>query len=296
MATTLSPFLSSPATLSQFLSGNREASEITHPGSAPYTSANGEKAPGGWDELYYWATGLFLTMRSYFYHVVGMTDLSKRTWVDSRHAFANATQIKTREVFQKNLLARSINTHRVGSEDFYLRPPEKTTMKTHPVPESLQFFYDKGVCRGMCHWFAHLYFKTRGRFSNPDEHFKSVGRQFERGAPNQAALLQGLELAPVYAHLGFDARLDYSKLSIAGKTHDQCIGLLQLRPPGVYGIYVSNHQVLYIKVDETHQYLFDPNTGAIKVDSPAMLKMAMEPYLTAHDTKNEIYFDLYTPR
>jgi hypothetical protein len=285
MAAATSPFLYPHRTIAQFLSEESPPAVTTEKG--PETD---------WDALHLWATGIFLTLKSYFLHLTGMTDLSKRVWVESRHILASSSELKTTQVFQKNLLAKSINTHRLDSDAYYLRPTEKTRLETSPVAGSLQFFHDRGMCRGMCHWFAHLYFKTLGKPGDREEHIKGVGRQFEIGAPRQAAFLNSLQLSPLYTYLGIENRPDHSKLTVQGKTQSELIAAIQLRFPGVYGIYTSTHQLLYLKVDEARQYLFDPNVGVIRIDSPALFETAMQPYFATHDPVKEIHIDLYTPR
>ncbi len=220
----------------------------------------------------------------------------RQVWVESRHAIAGSGELKATQVFQKHLLAKSINTHRLDTAAYYLRPTEKTPLETSPVSGSLQFFHDRGMCRGMCHWFAHLYFKTLGKPGDREEHIRAIGRQFELGAPRQAAFLNSLELDPLYTYLGIQNRKDHSKIAVEGKTQNELIAAIRLRFPGVYGIYTSTHQLLYIKVDEAHQYLFDPNVGVIRVDSPPLFQTAMEPYFATHDPKKEIHIDLYSPR
>ena len=225
-----------------------------------------------------------------------MTGLSKKVWVQSRHVLSDATAIKTSQIFQANLLAKSVNTHRMDTADYFLRAPEKTTLETHPTPETLNFFHRDGICRGMCHWFVHLYFKTRGRLPDIEQHLKAIGQQFEQGASRQSAFLHALGFTPVYDLLHLNVRTDYSQISVTDNTEDQIITKLQLRPPGVYGIYTSTHQVVYIKLSESQQYLFDPNTGVVKVDSSLLFKKAMERYFETHDQTKKIYVDIYTPR
>ena len=214
----------------------------------------------------------------------------------SRHAMANATTIKVHKIFQENLLSRSINTHREDTSDYYLQHPLRIPFITHPTPTSLNFFHKEGLCRGMCHWFIFLYFKTQAHFTDPDQHVHAVGQQFEKGAARQPAFLHSLTLPSVYDLLRLDVHQDNSRMSVVGKTIEQILHEFQCRIPGVYGIYTSSHQVVYIKVDDAHQYLFDPKTGCIKISSLELFKNAMKHYLESHDNTKDLSIDKYSSR
>ncbi|MBS0604186.1 MAG: hypothetical protein JSS60_04000 [Verrucomicrobia bacterium] len=286
-----------PTSLHRFLSGDSEALDIVR---TPQASSLGRTwNDDSWldtDELYYLATNFFLTIGSYILHAVCMYDLSKRVWVESRHAMANATAIKTAKVFRENLLSESINTHRIDTADYFLQPPARTTLATHPTAGSLRFFHQDGICRGMCHWFIHLYFKTRGRITDSDHHMAAIGKQFEQGASRQAAFLHSLDFPPMLDLLGLNVQTDLAKISTTGKTEERIIKEIQVRPPGVYGLYTTTHQLVYIKLDLDRQYLFDPNKGVVKVTSPDLFKKAMERYFETHDHTKEILLDRYSPR
>ena len=293
-----SDFLSSPTHLNRFVSGDEEKKSILRSFLSSTSSIQGRtwsNSPIDFDELYYLASGYFLTLASYLLYAVCLSDLSKKVWVKSRHTINNALIIKTNKVFQDHLLAKSVNTHRLDSSGYFLRSPAKTDLATHPTPNTLNFFHKEGICRGMCHWFVHLYFKTSASITNTDQHLKAVGKQFEQGAPAQAAFLHSLDLPPIYKLLALKVQMDHSKISTQAKSENQIIVEFQKRPPGVYGIYTSTHQVVYIKVDELRQYLFDPNIGVVKITSPDLLKNAMQRYLETHDSSKEISIDLYTP-
>lgn len=290
--------LLAPASATQFLNGEEEVAEIVRPTPVSTSISQGRQ----WttltasNELYYFFSGIALALASYFLHAICLTDLSKKTWVMSQHALSDATAIKTQKIFQANLLTRSINAHRQDTADYYLQSPLRTSFVTHPTPTSLNFFHQDGLCRGMCHWFIFLYFKTQSRFADPEQHVRAVGQQFEQGAPRQSAFLHSLNMPSLYDTLKLNVHQDYSKISVTGKTHEQLIREFQCRIPGVYGIYTSTHLVVYIKLDENRQYLFDPNVGCIKVTSAELFKNAMESYLGSHDNTLDILIDRYSPR
>jgi hypothetical protein len=293
--------LMTQATVECFLNGEQEAAEIsrfTPPASTSMSSHHG-RLWDAWidtDELYSLFSSFFLTVASYLFHAVCLIDLSKRTWVMSRHAMADATAIKTQKIFQANLLCRSINTHRKDTADYFLESPIPTPFVAHPNSTSLNFFHQDGICRGMCHWFIYLYFKTQGCFTDPEQHVRAVGQQFEQGASRQPAFLHSLTLPPLYDLLRLNVHQDNSKVRVTGTTPEQVLREFQCRAPGVYGIYTSSHQVVYIKIDDSRQYLFDPNIGCLKITSTQLFKNAMDRYFETHDNTRDILIDRYSPR
>lgn len=267
-------------------------------GSSPSAPIQGRSWGPSLDGVYYWVSGYVLTLGSYFLHMLCLSSLSKTVWVYSRHALSHASTLKAETVFQKYLLAKSINTHRLDSSEHYLMPTRATTLSTHATPGMLSLFHSWGICRGMGFWFVYLYFKTRASFTDTDLHMAALGKQFEQGAPAQAAFLHALDLYPAYDLLKLNARED-SKISTSGKTEEQIAASIQAKEPGIYGIYTSahnSHHVVYIKLDAERQYLFDSNVGVVKVSSPALMKAALESPLSHHDSSKEIVIDQYSPR
>ncbi|MGC1879014.1 MAG: hypothetical protein WA678_06540 [Rhabdochlamydiaceae bacterium] len=281
------------ASAARFLNGEQEAAEIMHRTTSSSTSSDQGRST---DQLYYQVSGIILTVTSYLLRLVCLSHLSKRVWVMSRHAIADATAIKTQKIFQATLLARSINTHRKETADYYLQPPLQTPFATCPKATRLNFFHREGVCRGMCFWFIFLYFKTQHHFSNPEQHVRAVGQQFSQGASRQSAFLHSLQLTPLYDLLHLNVHQENSKISVAGKSQETILREFQLRVPGVYSIITSSHQVVYIKIDDNTEYLFDPNLGCIKITSTQLFKNAMERYINNHDPSCEILVDRNSPR
>jgi hypothetical protein len=123
---------------------------------------------------------------------------------------------------------------------------------------------------------------------------RALGRQFETGASRQPAFLHALTLAPLYDLLRLNVHKNISTISVKEKTSEQIVREIQCRTPGIYGIYTSTHQVIYIKIDDQHQYLFEPNTGTIKITSAMLFKNAMQRYFDTHDSSREIVVDRYS--
>ena len=274
--------------VAQFLSGEQAAAEIIN-SPAPSTP------PKNSDEFQSLVSGYLLTVTYFFLRLFCCTDLARKVWVQSRHALDDAAAIKTQKVFQEHLLTRSINTHRKDTEDFYLQPSAPPSF-TDKITESLNYFHDNGMCRGMCYWFVHLYFKTKSSFSDPEQHLQAVARQFEQGAPRQAAFLQSIKDLPfLYSLLKLNLEEDVVKIKVEGKKTEEILQEMQPPHPGVYGIYTSSHQVMYFKLDDNREYLFEPMIGCVKISSPELFKNAMERYLETHDKKKEIILDSYSP-
>jgi hypothetical protein len=290
--TTFQPqVIQSQASLRHFLSGQTEKAEILRAGKARMQPVYSGNCPLI-EECYYLFCEVILTIGSHLTHLFGMTDLSRRLWVFSRHAIYDAAAIKTQRVFQENFLVKAANTHRVCDEPAYLQPDTKTKLPTYPKSETVQWFHTHGVCRGMSLWFVHLYLKTKLRFRDTEQHLRAVGEQFKDGAPVQAALLQSLQPQP--AHELLHLKTQESQIATRGQTEDQILSQLQAHPPGVYGVYTSCHQVVYIKVDSSRQFLFDANRGTLKLVSPHLFKQAMEGYLRSHNSTLPLIVDRYT--
>jgi hypothetical protein len=279
------------ASVTSFLNGENEAAQI-----ARYTHAPPSRKPQQSSELPYLVSHILLPLAHYLLRLICFSDLAKKVWVMSRHAIDDATAIKTQKIFQQNLLGRSINTHRKDTEDYYLQHPMRVPFATYNE-KNLEFFHKNGICKGMCYWFAFLYFKTKDRFTDPQQHIRAVTEQFAKGAPRQAAFLQSLKPASIYELLRLNVQEDSSKVSVAGKTRDQICRELQFRAPGVYGIITTSpHFVIYVKVDDNHEYLFEPNKGSINISTPELFKKAMDRYFDTHDSTKEISVDCLTPR
>lgn len=294
--TTFSPdILQNPTTLARFLSGKEEAAAVVQAGHSTLAGRWVVTEPSCWQEMYLSLSSLVLMIASYALQTLCMTDLSKRAWVLSRHQSAQMRVLETQKIFQNNVISRSINTHQIDTADFYLQHPLSTNLPRTEAAR-IPFFYSWGICHGMCHWFIHLFFKTYGHFPNAEQHLCALSTQFEQGAPRQAAFLQAPEVFSSIADLlKLDVQKDYKLIDPRVSTHEQIIRGIQSCEPGVYGIYAGNHQVAYIKYADK-QFLFDPNRGVIKVDSPDLFLKAMESYLKVQDHGLDILIDRYLPR
>ncbi len=276
-----------------FFAGDIEAAAIERAGHNPPS-----RLADRWDicglrevkhQLYY----LILGLTSYVLAAVCLSNLSKRLWVISRHELHKSTEIKTQRVFKDVMLSPSVNANRTDTSDVYLQRPCRYKLNTGETVK-LQFFHRDGLCRGMSFWFIFLLLKTAPLFTDEDQHFRSVGAQFEKGAPKQAALLHALTgHCRVYDLLHLQAQEDYKKIDPQNKSNQQIIQEIQSLEPGLYSIFTSDHQMVYRKT-ATHHYLFDPTQGSFKVDSPAIFEKLMRKWLDDQNNYQEISIDKYT--
>lgn len=265
--------MSTSISLPSFLSGT----EATAP--PPLLNDRWEVSNSCAHELYHTLAAIFLSITSSILSCLCLQTLSKRIHVLSEHEFSEAAFPKLHSLFQKQILARAINTHRKDTEEFYST-----------------CFHPNGICRGMCHWFISLYFQTKSHFIDPIEHLRAVGRQFEAGAPAQAAFLHSPHvLTPeVFRLLKCEIKEDEKKICTRGKDIDEILQEWTSCPPGVFGVYLAKHMLVYIKLSEEKQFLFDPSRYTLDVSSPLLFKKAIEKYLKQHDLKLPILIDRFT--
>jgi hypothetical protein len=284
--------LSSRDSFQRFLSGD-EAAAALRPGQ--------HNLAHRWDatdfevkEYCHWATTLFLTAVSYLLQGLCLTSLSNRVWVLSRHELAEARFAKAVRVFQDNLITRSINAYREEDAEFYSQIPTSITASPEPRPLNFESF---GLCRGMCYWYMHLFFKTQLRFVDPIEHLRALGDLFAQGAPIQAVLLHALPTEDdfLYEMADLDVEEGHAAIPTKDKRDEALIAEINRLDPGKYYIYTSNHVVVFIKM-ANQQFIFDPSTGTINVTSPLLFQNAMSCYFDLHDREKEIVIDRCMPR
>ena len=294
--------LVSSVSLPRFLAGTEEVAAIIQAGQNPAALRLSDR----WDvvclaevkELFHLCYGLILLSCKCLCDALCLSDLSKRAWVLACHEMTDGTLLRTQQVFQNNFLARSVNACRKDIADFYLQEPRLQYSLPGPGNNrvfDLQFFYGKGVCKGMCHWFVSLYFKTQHLFTDPKEHLRALGTQFEQGASRQAAFLQlPLHTREFCNFLNLNCHPDILAINSQGMTCEQLIQDIRSCPSGVYGVYIANHQIIYIKSDDGQEFFFDPNKGVLKIDSLFLFKYVIARYFKQHDPQKTIFVDRYS--
>lgn len=180
--------------------------------------------------------------------------------------------------YGENLLASTINV---------LSPDQAQEIYTHaPVsvaklPKSLQtrfhFFirngqlhFDKhgGQCVGLSDWFAHLYFRTKANFKDPEHHLTNVTSMLQNGAGKEAALLElgQVDTTPL---LGLKKR-QIGPL-VVNATAEKVATVFQRLKPGLYAIGTQTHRMNFYKGKSCH-YLFEPASGLIALRSTKELE------------------------
>jgi hypothetical protein len=171
--------------------------------------------------------------------------------------------------FKERLIAPARNVHKWDTGDVYLQPAIPTpsirdpNVRSRAFPlydtPSVLFFQNEGICRGICHWFTHLYFATKAQFRDPAAHMIALTRQFEEGASRQAALTHSFyDTETPLLHLNKQvSQFSFRKFA---RSHEVVHSLA----PGAYNFGVPGHCVNYIKVSNDLGYLFDPNGGVLE--------------------------------
>lgn len=202
----------------------------------------------------------------------------------AKHALRETKQLIDRFFLGPGLLASAMNCHRMENYDFYLqsplpfdaiKSPEVKPLLYDCVQEKIEFDNLSGNCRGAVDWFLYLFNKTKGHFPDLKTHLQAVAKQFVRGVPRQAALLQSFK--------SFNATL-INFLHIKRDIVLECTGNSPLEnfsykvkdlEPGEYSLYAAKHLMAYFKQDENTAFLFDPSDGLIDLtgkDQALLLK------------------------
>lgn len=278
--------------ISHFLSDQREIEAVLSYGQTP--SVEPVSSIHCLEKIGNLTTYFFLYVAGYLFRSVGFQSLSKRAFVTSAHAYADYREPMIRRLFEKHLLAISKNVHRKDSADFYLRPEVATPSLPcfYPKPTVMQTFHREGICRGMCLWFVHLYFSTRESFNSRELQMRAIGKQFEQGANAQSALIQAMNTDSTRPLFNFlPLRSEAIREDIRSELLLESLWSL---PEGIYGIYTSDHAMLWIQQGEAGQYFFDPSQGTISVSSRAILDSALRQPLSRHKIQDKILIDRYS--
>lgn len=215
-------------------------------------------------------------------------NFTKKIQVKIKHKMFQHRTHYYKNLFKEHLLTRSFNGHQPENSDFYLHPNvglrvrkfENNQCKFSSYSQK-RFLMLDGICKGMCDWFTHLYFKTLPYYSTPDVHLQSIAKLFENGAPRQAEILQLFGWAEDELRnfiLGLEIKKgdrvllnDKTLLSIKNLKEDKTNPSLFIKdlPSGVYSVelmaFDQGHAISYFKISENVGFIFDPNIGLIKL-------------------------------
>jgi hypothetical protein len=213
-------------------------------------------------------------------------DFEKKMRVTIRHNLSRNHSVYFKQLFQENLLTRSMNAHHPESSDFYLHP--NVGLRVSCINDDTQgsslinanFLLLEGICGGIRDWFLCLYFKTLIEFrdKDPQTHLMSIAKLFENGASRQAEVLQLFEGTDSEMRgniLGFKIKeesfKDIKQLYLNTENKKQTNQYIEKLPFGVFSVHLSEcyggngHALCYFKINENLGFLFDPNIGLIKL-------------------------------
>jgi len=279
--------LNNNQTISRFFQENRDVAEILRENPPSV-----EQSDSWTQRIGYLTWFFFLKIAGYLSQCLCARSISRRCFVYSAHAHFAYQKEKLRSIFQNHLLAYAPNAHRKDTADFYLHP----NISVLDLSAQIEPFQKNGLCRGMCLWFAQLYYQTMDQFPNRDDHIRAIGKRFELGANRQAAFLQAMNTDTPHFLFGLLPLQVQRNRAQINPPHDQATLAQQLRelPIGVYGIYTSNHMMLWIQEGQRRQFLFNPGVGTLSLPSPALLEKGLEDVLSLHDPNTAILIDQYS--
>lgn len=235
--------------------------------------------------LYWKCVAVFIKNTGFILNFVGVSFLGRRCVILGKHLSADAVEVALKASTLFPILNRNI--HQLTTSDIYLQPSiPMSQIKDRQILEMvaaakrprIDFFREGGVCLGSALWFQYLYENTKGLFDSPSKHIHAVAKQFEKGAPLKAALLQSLNnlrenpLETVQRHARIEEDLLHLKVEryyamipnayLKGDC-EKAVNILDELPIGAYKIGVPRHALNFIKIHKNLGYIIDPNTGAL---------------------------------
>ncbi|MBS0652177.1 MAG: hypothetical protein JSR39_01480 [Verrucomicrobia bacterium] len=299
MTATLNAFtpqlLDSTVHLRAYLSGHEAIGQINRQAANPIPSA-ASKLNDRW-EVFKWEVdstfqdiySIFLSAVSSLLKCIGATDLAKRCHVASRQARASTLFLTHHNEMGNNFLMSSLNTHRTDTDELYLHPslepgshPLFEIRDIHGTIQGVNFFHQRGICRGMANWFFFLYFQTQAQYTDPDEHIKAVTQQFEAGAPKEASLLHSLSEEATTQLLNMDRQLDVLNCDPMVLNDRQIAEQLCALPPGAYALYSSSHRVNWINLGGSRGYFYNPSFGSDRIQGTEDLTKCVKEFVKTH--------------
>lgn len=159
---------------------------------------------------------------------------------------------------------------------------------------NIHLYSDIGMCRGASLWFIYLYLKTKHLFKDPSKHLIGISNQFVSGMPRQAAVLQALDDTDDLLQLT-KIEMPEQKISIyeLDKSSERANQKIQSLPEGIYKVGCYHHSLVFIKVSEKEQYVWNPSLGLLLMNGDEMLEMIRGHYYKPGDPRSLIYFHRY---
>jgi hypothetical protein len=152
---------------------------------------------------------------------------------------------------------------------------------TRPKDNGVAFGTSQGMCLGTSEWFMGLYHLTKSQFSSPREHMIALTNLFKEGAPPQATLLQYLRPTAItllnynyqaYVNNKNDAVIEMVRVGreVVPKDEEQAIKTFYALEKGIYEIGTPNHAMVFLKVNNEHAFVMDPNRGLFELKGPGL--------------------------
>jgi hypothetical protein len=213
---------------------------------------------------------LFLMGIGFLLYAVRARDLAKRCAIIATHLLTDFFSLIYLCRYGENYLRPFANAPAISRSDLYLHPPVSWTDTVFDGHDTeADFCNARGVCYGMAHWFAFLYFYSLKTGKDPEELIYGCAEIFKDGATAQAALLQTVRASSHQHHL-----LSYKEECCVSTTLSEInqdiasfSSNFNALNPAIYGISFCHHRVAYIKIREDLGFLIDPNGGIIKMAS-----------------------------
>lgn len=210
--------------------------------------------------------------------------------------------------FQDHFLCPCFGTQNPQTSSLYnLSPIAKQNIEDPDLRDlapsfGLSFYHSKGSCRGICNWFLQLYTKSLPEF-NYDHRvcLRAVSEQFVEGASFAPSLLQTF----LYSENGRGSlelqfgllTLPYNDFLTQSRRVAREINNLS---PGIYEIGTQTHLFIFIKIDESHGFIFDPSyLGLVQLEGAEMSQRLIDRihhHQKRHPSASAIEFILVQPK
>jgi hypothetical protein len=303
--------LQSYPSFQKFLTGSEAIQEITLEAQSPKQIGHGESLmQDRWKVAVMDISAavkkicsVYVKAISSFLASIQATALSIYCLVLAHHLSYDQNMMKAFNIYQERLLVPSLNMHQLSTSDFYLSDPMPTlavqdqkvrdVLFSHTQRPLIKFFHENGACRGISNWFAHLYFQTHDQFQDREAHLMAVAKQFSQGASREAALLHCVEdESKVLKLRNIEGISLFPWVESEGKKLHQ---FLLTIPNGLFEVGLYRHRINLIKTDDDQFYIFDPNTGLLKLNREEAANFILREG-PRFDPSNRVYINMLVPQ
>ncbi|NGX34310.1 MAG: hypothetical protein K1060chlam1_00661 [Candidatus Anoxychlamydiales bacterium] len=186
-----------------------------------------------------------------------------RKTINWMRVFGNNFLVPTTNCVQTELVDISMDLREVDEEikeRFSEKFKDKISLKISDMQKD-------GICRGMSVWFDFLYMSTIDTFKDksPETHIKAVAELFRYGSPIEGCLMQELVMVLPIQKYTYHTSSYAQKYVKPFENIENTVDILKQLPIGNYGLHPKTHVCNLFKVSDDCMYLWDPNTGLIKI-------------------------------